>query len=321
MTISPSDLTAPTMQNGFVPPFYPPTVRAPRPRGADTFAGLTFAAPIGYRNLQLDLHVPHGASADAPVPVVLWIHGGAWMFGGRELLPPNWPIGSVDQLLIDAGIAVATMDYRHAREAAFPAQLHDAKAAIRYLRAYADDLGLDAGRIAVWGESAGGHLAALCATVSGDPELEGTIGVPTGVSSVAAAVCFYPVTDVPSMPSQDNLPEPVKRFMLEQFGEILPPPIDELLNGSRYDREEGMRVVSPTHHVTSDAPPFLFIHGEADRGVPPQQTTVLADLLVEAGVPVEVVMVPGAGHVFDDVDPMPQLERAVAFLSERLLPA
>ncbi|WP_022879158.1 alpha/beta hydrolase [Microbacterium sp. B19] len=318
MTLSPTELTAPSMRDGFVPPYYPPSVRAARPRGARTYAGITYAAPVGYRNLQLDLHVPDDASAESPAPVVVWIHGGAWMFGGRELLPPNWPLGSVDQLLIDAGIAVATIDYRHAREAAFPAQLHDAKAAIRYLRAFADELGLDAGRVGVWGESAGGHLAALCALVGGDPRLEGSIGVADGDSSVAAAVCFYPVTDVDTMPAEDHLPEAVTAAMLAQFGEVLPPPTDELLDGSPYTRDEGRRIVSPVQHARADAPPFLFVHGELDRGVPPSQSRELADALTAAGSSAEVVIVPGAEHVFDGVDPMPQLERAVRFLADTL---
>ena len=115
MLIDPTDLSAPRVEGGFLAPFYPPTVRAQHPDRARSFVGVTYAVALGYRNLQLDLHVPLSATAETPVPVVVWIHGGAWMFGSRELLPAEWGLGSVAQLLVDAGIAVALIDYRHAR--------------------------------------------------------------------------------------------------------------------------------------------------------------------------------------------------------------
>ena len=319
--IDPTDLSAPRVEGGFLPPFYPPTVRARHPDRARSFVGVTYAIALGYRNLQLDLHVPLSASTEAPVPVVVWIHGGAWMFGSRELLPPDWELGSVAQLLIDAGIAVASIDYRHAREAPFPAQLHDVKAAIRYLRAFAPELGLDPERVGVWGESAGGHLAALCALVT-DPDLEGRLGVKHGDSSVSVAVCFYPVTDFDHMPAGGyEMPEAFREAMMNDFGEIPPPPEDEILGGSAYAADEGRRVISALTHVSAAAPPFLFIHGAEDRGVPPLQSELLSAALADAGVATELVIVPDASHVFDGVDPMPQLERAVDFLAQHLLRA
>ena len=211
MLIDPADLSPPRAEQGFLAPFYPPTVRARHPDRARSFVGVTYALALGYRNLQLDLHVPLSATDESPVPVVVWIHGGAWMFGSRELLPAEWAPGSVAQLLVDAGIAVASIDYRHAREAPFPAQLHDVKAAIRYLRVFAPQLGLDRDRIGVWGESAGGHLAALSALVT-DPDLEGRLGVKHGDSSVSVAVCFYPVTDFDHMPADGfEMPEAIPR--------------------------------------------------------------------------------------------------------------
>ncbi|HEY6686825.1 MAG TPA: alpha/beta hydrolase, partial [Propionibacteriaceae bacterium] len=92
---------------------------------------------------------------------------------------------------VAAGLAVATIDYRHALEAHFPAQLHDAKAAIRYLRAHAGALGLDTTKIGVWGESAGGHLAALVGLTGEHAELEGAIGVLRQSSAVDVVVDWY----------------------------------------------------------------------------------------------------------------------------------
>jgi acetyl esterase/lipase len=122
------------------------------------YSGVTYAVPVGYRPLQLDLWVPE---ASAPRPLAVWIHGGAWLFGDRCYLPETLRPNQLFDESLAAGLAIASIDYRHSREAPFPAQLHDAKAAIRYLRAHGGELGIDTGRIGVWGGSAGGHLAAL----------------------------------------------------------------------------------------------------------------------------------------------------------------
>jgi acetyl esterase/lipase len=173
---------------------YPPGAHHRQvPARAEVHSALTYSSLDGYRDLQLDVYAP--ADRTAPPACVVWIHGGAWLLGSRQFPPEYWPAGSAFQAAIDAGLAVAAIDYRHSREAPFPAQLHDAKAAVRYLRRSADELGIDPGRIGVWGESAGGHLAALVALVD-DPELEGGDGVTGPSSAVSAAVLFYPVTDV-----------------------------------------------------------------------------------------------------------------------------
>jgi len=124
----------------FLPP-PEPTVRAD---GSRLFSGVTYAAPGGFRPLQLDVLVP---ATGSPAPLVVWIHGGAWMLGDRRYLPETLRPNQLFDGLLAAGLAVATIDYRHAAEASFPAQLHDAKAAVRYLRAHAEVLGIDTSRI------------------------------------------------------------------------------------------------------------------------------------------------------------------------------
>nr|WP_300148219.1 alpha/beta hydrolase fold domain-containing protein [Propionicimonas sp.] len=128
-------------------PFFPPADAGRAMAGARTHAGLTYASIDGYRHLKLDLHVP--MDVEKSVAVVVWIHGGAFSMGARDILPAGWPVDGVAKALIGAGIAAATIDYRHSREAGFPAQLHDVKAAIRYLRGFADELRLDANRVGV----------------------------------------------------------------------------------------------------------------------------------------------------------------------------
>lgn len=316
--IDQTDISAPAAGEGPFPSFYPPSVRARNPGGARTYSGISYAIALGYRNLHLDLHVPVAASPESPAPVVVWMHGGAWMLGSRDILPPHWEPGSVAQSLIDAGIAVASIDYRHARESPFPTQLHDAKAAIRYLRKFAPQLSLDPDAVGVWGESAGGHLAALCAVTNGS-DFEGEIGVRGGDSSVAAAVCFFPVIDFARLPSEGfELSEEVRAQIMSDFGPAPGTPEEELLRGAPYSAQDGRRLASPLTHVSPAAPPFLIVHGADDRLVPPDQSELLASALTAVGVPADLVIVPGASHGFDGVDPMPLIGRAVAFLADRL---
>ncbi len=111
---------------------------------------LSYAIAVGFRRLSMDIWLPRKAATTA-VPLVVWIHGGAFQLGDRRELPPTFAPDSVFRLLNQAGIACATVDYRHSLEAPFPAQLHDIKAAVRYLRHHADDLGIDSDRIGAWG--------------------------------------------------------------------------------------------------------------------------------------------------------------------------
>jgi acetyl esterase/lipase len=300
------------------PPAYlePGQRQRQHPTGAVVHDSLMYASLNGYRNLELDLSVPAGASG--PVPVVVWIHGGAWLLGTRLSPPESWGDGSPFQQLVDAGIAVASIDYRHSREAPFPAQLHDAKAAIRYLRKFSAQLGLDPERIGVWGESAGGHLAALVGLVS-DPELEGEDGVLGTSSAVSAVVDFYGIANTSTMPDFLSSADPSWVAELQRVSRgRRPEPLEVLVHDSPYEREEALRLLSPIQHVSAAAPPFLLVHGELDSAVPITQSEELAAVLREAGVDTEFIRVAGAEHVFIGTDPAPQLTRAVAFLVEKL---
>jgi acetyl esterase/lipase len=292
--------------------FLPPPEAQEVTDGSKRYEGVTYAAPAGYRPLQLDVWVPASA---APPPLVVWIHGGAWLFGDRRYLPETLRPNQLFDELINAGLAVATIDYRHALEAQFPAQLHDVKAAVRYLRAYADVLGVDTSRIGVWGESAGGHLAALIALTAQRPELEGTLGVLGESSAVDAVVDWYGVADLTLPPAQTPPPENAA----QPPSELLTAPHDLLVGGQDQD---AYAAASPISYVTPAAPPFLLVHGTADAVVQYLHSEVLAQALTEAGVPVRLVPVEGADHIFnghDDIDGVVRL--SVDFLAEALLPA
>lgn len=267
--------------------FLPPPVPVTRPDGTAHYTEVTYAVPFGYRPLKLDLWVPPTAG---PAPLVVWIHGGAWIFGDRRDLPPTLRPDQTFDALLDAGIAVATIDYRLVLEAAFPAQLHDVKAAVRYLRSVADQLGLDPGRVGVWGESAGGHLAVLAGLTGHRADLEGDLGVVGPSSAVDVVVDWYAPTNLEPLP-QPTGPTPLTPILSPGVSS----PEAQLVHGLD---EQTRRDASPVTHVTAGAPPFLIVHGTADPLVPFSQSEQLTAALTAAGVPVRLVPVEGAGHIF-----------------------
>jgi acetyl esterase/lipase len=275
--------------------FLPPPEPIRRDDGVRHYVGATYAATGGYRPLQLDLWVPDSAT---PPPLVVWIHGGGWMMGDRRILPETLRPNQIFDALLAAGLAVASIDYRHALEAVFPAQLQDAKAAIRWLRAFGDDLGISTDRVGVMGESAGGHLAALVGLTAHRSDLEGTHGVVGPSSAVDVVVDWYGPSDFTTMPRMQPPPH---------IAAELEPAEDQLTRGL-----EGAALadVSPITHVTPEAPPFLLVHGTADWLVPYAQSEQLHAALSEAGVDCELVPVEDAQHIFDgcdDIDAVVQL--------------
>lgn len=263
--------------------------------GAVCHRGVTFAQRLGHRPLLMDVYVPvrHGHRA----PCVVWIHGGAWWEGDRRFLPETWPPGGLFRDLVAAGLAVATMDYRLSGEARWPAQLDDVRDAVTFLRDHADALWIDDARIAVAGDSAGGHLAAMLALTG------------MGRVAVSAAALLYPVTDLLDWDEEHGTTD----------DELRESPEVRLLGVLPGEDPELWAEASPLHHVHADAPPMLVISGDVDGVVPARQSVRLHAALVDAGAPdVELELVPGADHCFGGVDPGPALRRVVGFLADRL---
>ncbi|MGJ3190099.1 alpha/beta hydrolase fold domain-containing protein [Paenarthrobacter sp. FR1] len=257
---------------------------------------LSYAITVGFRRLSMDVWLPRKA-AEAAVPMVVWIHGGAFQLGDRRELPPTFPPNSVFRRLNEAGIACATVDYRHSLEAPFPAQLHDIKAAVRYLRHHAAVFGIDADRIGAWGESAGGHLAALLGLTGSRDDLEGGLGVQGQSSAIGAVVDFYGVSSLNGVPRQQG----VESFLSGPLLAAVPggaslDPGTMLVGGSP---DPGLlHAASPLGYVTAGAPPFLLIHGNRDGLVPHSQSELLADALVREGVQNQLITIDGADHCF-----------------------
>jgi acetyl esterase/lipase len=240
------------------------------PEGIKALTDLEYV-PGGHERQKLDLYLP--VDAKGPLPVVVWIHGGAWKQGSKDRCPAV-PLAT-------KGYAVASINYRLSQHAPFPAQIEDCKAAIRWLRAKAKNYQLDPEHIGVWGASAGGHLVALLGTTAGLKELEGNGGNLDQSSKVQAVVYWFGASDLRIIPERDTTAQSA---------------IGQLLGGSLKDKKELAALASPVTHVTKDAAPFLIMHGDKDILVAFSQSELLEAALKKAGAEAMLIKVEGAGH-------------------------
>lgn len=250
-------------------------------------------ARAGDRRLLLDIYLPAGVAN--PI-LVVWVHGGAWHSGSKE----NPPMG-----LLTKGFALASVDYRLSVEAPFPAQAHDIKAAIRYLRGNARKYGYRADKIAVWGSSAGGHLAALIGAANEHPALEGELGDYRGESSsVQATVDFYGPTNFLTILAQST-----------PHGVSVRAPALALLLGKPVEQvPELARLASPFHLVDAADPPIFIAHGDQDNQVPVNQSLELQWAFQDKGILVQLEIVHGAGHGSKDYYQPEFVEKVADFL-------
>ncbi len=232
-------------------------------------------ARVGDHALKLDLRIPEGTKP----PLVIYVHGGGWGSGSKS----DMPIGK----LLAQGFAIASVDYRLSKEAPFPAQVHDLKAAIRFLRAKSESLHINTKRIAIIGSSAGGHLAALVGVTNGHKELEGTVGEHLDQSSdVQAIISLFGASNLQTILSQST-----------PFGlKVRPPALQLLLGGLPTEKPELARLASPVAHLDKNDPPLLLIHGDADPQMPPQQSEELAKAYEAQHLTVKFITLKGSKH-------------------------
>jgi alpha-L-fucosidase 2 len=229
-----------------------------------------FARPGGF-SLTLDARTPDG---NGPFPAVIIVHGGSFSHGNKRTY-----VTPLFDLLSNAGFAWFTINYRLAPDYAFPAAVEDVESAVRWVRANAAKYRVDARRIALAGESAGGYLVAYAGASS------------KGDARVAAVVDFYGPNDLvlQTKARRAEPPDPSKTG----------PGLLEFM-GFKTWRDEGvverLRAASPATLVSQNMPPFLFIHGDADEQVPYQQSPQMCDLMRKAGAQCEVITVEAGRH-------------------------
>lgn len=257
---------------------------------------VVYAERDGFRPLALDLHLPAPPSvsdasaarppADSALPVVLFLHGGGWQGGSRREFGPD--IADAFERIVEAGFAVASVDYRLSGEAVFPAQVDDVLAAIAWLRANGPSLGIDPARLVLWGESAGATLAML-------------VGLRADAAA-RAVIDWYGPTDFIEHARALGREHDPDCSEAKWFGATVA--ADPATAAA----------ASPARQAHVDAPPFLIVNGTADTSVPASQAVLLADALAGAGAEATLVLVEGAGHRWEgDVDRDALFDDAIAF--------
>lgn len=257
----------------------------------------------GTMTVFLDVYMP--TAGTPPHPLLLWIHGGGWQGGTHNNVP------AMALQLRDQGFFVASVNYRLSGSAVFPAQIHDVKGAVRFLRANAATYSLDVNRFGSWGTSAGGHLSALLATSGDAPALEGTSGGNLAFSSaVQAAVDFFGPTDILNMQLDVTTP-PGGAFNHDDPGS----PESHLVGWDAPGQGIGniranlanptppypalvqlCMQVNPITWLTPGDPPLFISHGTSDTAVPIRQSVRLCDAMYAANLYRDYRPVTGAGH-------------------------
>jgi acetyl esterase/lipase len=258
------------------------------PGGVTSQADVVYSTIPGYRPLIVDIYQPPREAG--PKPLILFIHGGGWVGGHTRHSGALGDFPATLAALAAEGFVVASLEYRLAREASFPAQAQDARAALRFLHRNAAHYGIDPARTGVWGGSAGGHLSALTALSCGVTALDlpGETHA-AGSECVQAAAIWYGVFDFGALAAgRPGGTDGSAALLLGCQGPC-----------GQADYARG----SPVTYLDPTDPAFLLIHGEGDRTVPVQQSRLAEAAMREAGVPVEAIYIPGVDHSFIGADP------------------
>ena len=262
-----------------------------QPRKPD-FKDVVFAS-IGEMSLALDIYLPKAVESR---PLLVWVHGGAWRSGSKTDVP---------SVFVENGFAVASIDYRLSTEAQFPAQAHDIKAAIRFLRASGEQFGFSTDRIAISGSSAGAHQAAIVGVTNGHSELEGVVGDYLDESSdVQAILSYFGASNLTSILSQST-PHGLS---------VRKPALDLFLGGQPDAVPEIAKLASPVFHVDAGDPPLLLLHGDQDPQMPINQSHELDGVYQQYGLDVSFDVVHGAAHGGPAFYEGEHLEKALEFL-------
>ncbi len=271
------------------------------------------APTTGGGTKSLKLNIWKGVGQD-PQPVLLFVHGGAWVSGDNNLDASGSEQIRAIMELRDMGVTIAAPTYRFSNEAIFPAQIHDVKAAIRFLKAHAESYGIDPNRIMTMGESAGSQLALLAAVSNGEEAMEGSVGGNQNVNSnVIGCVDCYGMTDFLTLASDLYARPDLGRTDAQVYelvedknssrSQLFGLTTDECnlgtvsANPEKFpDQYALVKAGSPLFHVTPDDPPVLIINGQRDIRVPSAQAIKMYQALYDAGVEAELILNDRAPH-------------------------
>lgn len=277
-----------------------PAVSASASAGVTVYTDVPYAAaePAGSGGHLLDLYVPAGRGKK---PLLIATGGSAWLGdNGKEFG------AALADHFTAAGYVVAGVSVRSSTQARFPAQVHDIKAAIRWLRAHADEYRIDPARVAIIGDSSGGWTATMAGVTGGVRSLEGKVGVRHGSSRVQAVVDLYGPTDFSQMDA-NMLPGACEAFNelmgITNCHNDVASPESRLVGCAIQTCPSRVKAANPVRYVTPNDPPFLIAHGQQDMLVPNNQSELLYPALKRACVPATFFSVPGVGHSRDVMSP------------------
>ena len=251
----------------------------------------TYSLTEGEGKLLLDLYLPE-IKASQPLPLLIYIHGGGWLQGKKEACP--------GKIVAQRRYIMACVSYRLSNQAIFPAQIHDIKKAVRWLRLNAEKYNIDPNKFGAWGESAGGHLSALLGTSAGVKSLEGEPKYPQISSNIQAVCDWYGPTDFTQVPAafEEPFTDEVSEKYKNQPWLTYTIATHLLLGDSVSKKTELAALANPITHVDANDPPFLIVHGKLDKVVPLSQSELLAKALREKGVDVTLIKAPNLGHSY-----------------------
>jgi len=271
--------------------------------GVASYLDRPYATVIGFRQLTMDLHIPRRPAA-MPMPVVVYAHPGGFFTGIKQMGP--W------RFLLEAGVAVVSVQYRLSGEAVFPAAIHDVATAVRWVRTNADRYGLDAQRVVGFGSSAGAYLISAVALAGDDSDLVSSPGADSEVScGLTAVVEHYGPTDFLKH-DDDAHPDAIERMhgpdsTLARFFGFVP--------ATRPEAVERGNLCRLAHQ---GAPPFLIAHGDQDRRVGIEQSRRLHRALTAVGVRADLVEIVGGDHGSAHFNAPALHHRTLAFLESVL---
>jgi acetyl esterase/lipase len=274
--VNPQDITLP------IDEWLRPLPAPERTSHATIYRDVDVASVPGFRGLTLDLYLPR--SEKSVHPLIVFIHGGAFLFGIRKEHSPqlrDLQPGPFERLCA-LGFAVASVEYRLSGEAIFPAQLHDIGAHLRFLAYRATELHLDLKETVIWGESAGAHLAMLAAFQQHDNEAMGTLGAPIDTPRIAYLVDWFGLADV--------------RGPMGPFPMPGPTPEERLIGGSIAEHPEIAAAASPIDHAHVQLAGALIMHGRDDALIPIEHSERIAAALKAGGTPVTSYWLEETGH-------------------------
>lgn len=250
------------------------------PKGTIIYGNIPYAGDTLHRHL-LDIYLPPNASKD--IPLVVWIHGGAWMLNDKYS-DMNYMRNTVKSF-IDSGYALASIDYRYSTDAVFPAQIQDCNEAVEFLYDHASQYKLDKNKIAVIGFSAGGHLASLMGLSNNNDVKE---FYPPGKKihfKIKCVLDFYGPSDLVMLATNPDTSINNERN-----------PVSILLGAMPVNRPDLAKAASPVTYIDKNDPPFLIVQGEKDQSVPNTESKILSSWLTLNGVKNKLIIVPGAPH-------------------------